>query len=74
MNPYAPYAGNAYGGVTNPYTPYAPVAPGVSPYEQAYVNPYLPYADAGGVLRGQADVMRAYGTVITSQEQEAHHA
>jgi hypothetical protein len=68
VNPYTPVATNPYvPGVTNPYNPYNPVG-GASSYESPY-NPYYPYADPGGVLRGQADVMRAYGTVITSQEQ-----
>src|SRR5262249_52426921 len=35
-----------------------------------YYNPYYGYGNIfGGTLLGQADVMRAYGTVITSQEQ-----
>jgi hypothetical protein len=65
VNPYTPVTTNPYGAATNPYSPLA----SGSPYDQSYLNPYLPYADAGSVLRGAADVMRAYGTVITSQEQ-----
>src|SRR5438132_667032 len=68
VNPYTPVGTNPYApGMINPYNPAG--APFVSPYDQPYANPYLPYADPGSVLRGQADVMRAYGTVITSQEQ-----
>ncbi len=68
VNPYSPVTANPYGtGVTNPYSPVT--STGVSPYDTPYINPYQPYVDAGSVLRGQADVMRAYGTVITSQEQ-----
>src|SRR5437868_2946839 len=68
VNPYTPVGTNPYApGMINPYNPVG--VPLTSPYDQAYANPYLPYADAGSVLRGQADVMRAYGTVITSQEQ-----
>jgi hypothetical protein len=61
-NPYAPSeinpaaAGGGYG-LPNPYNPY-------------YPNPYLPYGyGAGSVLMGAADVLRAYGSVINSQEQ-----
>ena len=69
QNPYSPVQPGQFpgAGATNPYNP---VLPGSSPYDQiGYGNPYVPYLDAGGVLRGQADVMRAYGNVITSQEQ-----
>ena len=40
-----------------------------SPYGQYPYNPYMPYSPAGSALMGAADVLRAYGTVITSQEQ-----
>jgi hypothetical protein len=72
VNPYTPVTTNPYASaLTNPYSPYSPYNPvsPVSPYDQGYANPYYPYADAGSVLRGAADIMRAYGTVITSQEQ-----
>ncbi|MCI0380632.1 MAG: hypothetical protein L0215_23860 [Gemmataceae bacterium] len=61
INPYAPVA-NPYGG--NIYNP-------MGSYYDPYNNPYYGYGydPFGGILRGQADVMRAYGTVITSQEQ-----
>src|SRR5262249_46436712 len=36
------------------------------PYSPYYNYPYYPY---GGYLSGAADIMKAYGTVITSQEQ-----
>jgi hypothetical protein len=68
VSPYTPVTASPYG--TPVTSPYNPVAPGISPYDSAYINPYYAYADPyGGVLRGTADVMRAYGTVITSQEQ-----
>lgn len=65
-NPYTPVTGSdPYSAVSNPYSP---VNQG-SPYNYGY-NPYYNYMDPwGSVLRGQADVMRAYGTVIISQEQ-----
>jgi hypothetical protein len=63
-NPYTPVTTDPYGAGSNPYSP----AGSGSPYNSGY-NPYYNYIDPfGGVLRGQADVMRAYGTVITSQE------
>ena len=61
-NPYAPGEGNPYApgggyGLPNPYAPY-------------YPNPYAPYmGGVGGALMGTADVLRAYGSVINSQEQ-----
>lgn len=69
-NPYTPVTG------TDPYAnPYTPVTSGTG-YDGAGYNPYNPYfpyypyiGPAGSFLMGQADVMRAYGTVITSQEQ-----
>jgi hypothetical protein len=68
VNPYSPVSTNPYAaGAINPYNPVT--SPYVSPYDQAYANPYYSYADPGSVLRGAADIMRAYGTVITSQEQ-----
>jgi hypothetical protein len=73
VNPYTPVTANPYAAAaTNPYSPYNPFNPGTggSPYDSGYGNPYWPYyADPGSVLRGAADIMRAYGTVITSQEQ-----
>jgi hypothetical protein len=68
-NPYSPVTpgygvGNPYSPVDpylgNPYSPYNPYTP-YSPYNNLY--------SAGSYLMGSADVMRAYGTVITSQEQ-----
>jgi len=53
-DPYAAAMGNQY---TPTYDPY------YNPYNPYYADPY------GGTLRGAADVMRAYGNVITSQEQ-----
>jgi hypothetical protein len=69
VNPYTPLTTNPYaaGGMVNPYSP---MASSFSPYDSSFSNPYWPvYNDAGSSLRGAADVMRAYGTVITSQEQ-----
>jgi ribosomal protein L20 len=67
VNPYTPVTTNPYAsGVTNPYNNPATTT---SPYGQSYTNPYSSYVDAGSVLQGAADIMRAYGTVITSQEQ-----
>ncbi len=71
--PVVPYAG----GYGNPYAPTAP-AYGANPYspvDPALGNPYSPYNPygagygAGSVLMGQADIMRAYGNVITSEQQ-----
>jgi hypothetical protein len=83
-NPYLAYGANPYLG-TNPYTPltagsnpYTPMSSaydpytygggygGYSPYSSLWSNPAI---GPGFALMGQADVMRAYGTVITSQEQ-----
>jgi hypothetical protein len=68
VNPYTPLATNPY--AASGVNPYSPVANAYgSPYDQGY-NPYgYGYADPASVLRGAADIMRAYGTVITSQEQ-----
>lgn len=77
-----PYLGNPYAPVTSPYVnPYTPAADAYSnpytalsnPYTSAYNNPYMyggyGYGNLfGGTLMGQADVMRAYGDVITKQE------
>ena len=43
------------------------LSPAMTPYSP-YYNPYSPYP-YGGFLSGAADVLKAYGTVITSQEQ-----
>ncbi len=65
-NPYTAATGNPYApGVANPYSPTG----FPTPYDPYAANPYLPYYGAGSVLQGAADVLRAYGTVITSQEQ-----
>jgi len=58
-NPYAPLSGAGDPYVANPYSP-------LSPYGSPYSNPAL---GPGFTLMGAADVMRAYGTVITKQEQ-----
>jgi hypothetical protein len=58
-NPYAPLGAAADPYLSNPY------APG-----SAYANPYSnPAAGPGFTLMGGADMLRAYGTVITKQEQ-----
>jgi len=69
--PFGPIAGTAGS------NPYAPLTSAVDPYvanpysaASAYSNPYSnPAAGPGLTLGGAADVMRAYGTVITKQEQ-----
>jgi hypothetical protein len=64
-NPYLPFSDGVTGAQSNPYDPAG------SSYPNPWTNPYYPYYTdygAGSVLRGQADVMRAYGSVITSQE------
>src|SRR5262249_3014459 len=71
-NPYTPVTANPYFTAVNPYSPVP--SPYSSPYDTGY-NPYYPnpyYGSnfgTGAILQGQADVMRAFGTVITSQEQ-----
>jgi hypothetical protein len=67
-NPYTPYAGG--GGYSNPYSSTG-AYDNSNPYSSslgygAFANPAV---GPGYALMGQADVMRAYGTVITSQEQ-----
>jgi hypothetical protein len=58
-NPYSPLSGAADPYAASPYSAYS-----------AYSNPYSnPAAGPGITLMGAADVMRAYGTVITKQEQ-----
>jgi hypothetical protein len=70
-NPYAP-AGAGYGVGANPYAPVGgdPSNP-YSPYNP--YNPYNPLANPavgpGVTLMGSADVMKAFGSVITAQEQ-----
>jgi len=81
-NAYNPYMGGGYG--TNPYmagagsasNPYSsggasdPYASNPYASSVGYSNPYSnPAVGPGTTLMGGADVMRAYGTVITSQEQ-----
>jgi hypothetical protein len=70
---------NPFGGAINPYTPFAPGAGALgfnNPYlpgggDSGAYNPYYPYSydPASGFLRGTADYMRAYGRVLTSQEE-----
>jgi hypothetical protein len=69
--PFGPGAGmagsNPYAPLTSAFDPYAS-----NPYSasSSYSNPYSnPAAGPGLTLGGAADVMRAYGTVITKQEQ-----
>src|SRR5439155_8020394 len=62
VNPLVdPYTGG------NIYSPGSALSPAMAPYSP-YYNPYSPYP-YGGFLSGAADVLKAYGTVITSQEQ-----
>lgn len=64
-NPYSPLAP----GLTNPYVPGAGALGGMDPsFNPYYPTPYN-YDPLGGFLRGQADVMRAYGTTLINQEQ-----
>ena len=69
-NPYLPATPGAAAAGSNPYTPSAGA---YDPYStNPYVSPYLynnPAAGPGLFLMGGADVMRAYGTVITKQEE-----
>ncbi len=53
--------------MTNPYQPGGGGYPG-------YGYGYPTYGEAGGLLFGQADVMRAYGMAINAQQQGADHA
>jgi hypothetical protein len=69
VNPYTPIGqGSPY--VPNPYLP----NPNVGPYSR-YNYPYSYFSDSnpgsgiGDALFGQADVMRAYGTLINNYEQ-----
>ena len=69
-NPYLPATPGTAAAGSNPYTPSAGA---YDPYStNPYVSPYLynnPAAGPGLFLMGGADVMRAYGTVITKQEE-----
>jgi len=63
-NPYQPTTLNPYSqsSLSNPYLS----TPGYS----SAINPYLPYMNPyGGFLFGEADVMRAYGSLLNSNEQ-----
>jgi len=69
-NPYSPVTASPYSSAVNPYNPVG------SPYSSGYDSGWNPYMSpwgsnfgTGAILQGQADVMRAFGTVITSQEQ-----
>jgi len=82
VNPYSTlppaYGGGGAAGA-NPYTPYGGAASAYDPYTNPYAtgmtNPYVynPYSglynSPGFTLMGSADVMRAYGGVITKQEE-----
>jgi hypothetical protein len=71
----APRALAQFGGPINPYQPGTlPISP-VNPYVPGTYPPYpgyggyTTYGEVGGMLFGQADVLRAYGQALTSQEQ-----
>jgi hypothetical protein len=70
-NPYVQPGGfpsaPAINPLVNPYVP-GSMASDPTAYDQ-YRNPYYYESPAGGFLRGAADTLRAYGSVITSQEQ-----
>ena len=80
-NPFAAFGANPYlpttpgTGASAGSNPYAPTAPAYDPYmANPYYSPYSslynnPSIGPGFTLMGQADVMRAYGTVITKQEE-----
>jgi len=84
VNPYTnPYASGAYANpyttsttglpTTNPYST-GTASSTYSPYDtpQSAYNPYTPYpsyTDQGAGLKGQADVMRAYSSVVMANEQ-----
>jgi hypothetical protein len=59
INPYTPPGTSPL--LPNPYTP------GMGGYGGGYYAPI--YGEAGGLLFGQADLMRAYGVAITNQQQ-----
>ena len=63
LNPYNP----GLPGIPGNTNPYVPGFPGYGGYPGAYYAPI--YGEAGGLLFGQADLLRAYGVAITSQEQ-----
>jgi hypothetical protein len=75
-NPYAPVGAAfdplAAGAGTNPYAPFG--ASGTGAFDPYSSNPYSPYnwntssLGPGYTLMGAADVMRAWGKVITDQE------
>lgn len=75
-NPYTPFA--SPGGAT-PYqtgaNPYTPGGIGTNPYDTGMGNPYNPFffgnglGATGGTLYGSAEMAKAFGNVITSQEQ-----
>lgn len=72
VNPYAAVAANPYAAsIANPYGAAGPYGSAYgSPYDTSYYNPYSAYASsAGSILYGQADVIRAYGSALNSQEQ-----
>jgi len=72
-NPYTPYASpGGTPGATNPYTT---GGYGANPYDTGAGNPYNPFyygsglGATGGSLYGTAELAKAFGNVITSQEQ-----
>src|SRR5262245_25109507 len=72
----APHAWAQFGGPVNPYqpgilpnNPLNPYVPGSYPPYPPYGYGYTTYGEVGGMLFGQADVLRAYGQALTSQEQ-----
>lgn len=72
VNPYAAVAANPYAAtMANPYSAAGPYGSAYgSPYDTTNYNPYAAYASgAGSILYGQADVIRAYGSALNSQEQ-----
>jgi hypothetical protein len=67
LNPYTPSIG---GGFVNPYTPVGfPASPYGGGYGGGGSYPYTYIPPEGYFLKGAADVMNAYGNVITSSEQ-----
>lgn len=66
-----PYLGGGYGGGTTNVYSAGGAGGGTNPYlsSYAYGGYSNPAVGPGVTLMGTADVMRAYGTVITSQEQ-----
>ncbi|MFO0863326.1 MAG: hypothetical protein U0744_01465 [Gemmataceae bacterium] len=77
VNPYTPFVSagvSPYQTSTNPYTPGGGIY-GANPYDTGAGNPYNPFfygsglGATGGSLYGSAEMAKAFGNVITSQEQ-----